>query len=854
MNQKTKRMLSGAGAIVVALALLIGGTFAFTAYDHRSNPFRNAPHYQGRLVEDFEEKEWEKDVSIKKHISVRNVGGTEDFPGTNWGDIYARVKLKEHMDITPVDYVYYPASDAVNKVRFMTDKQGRFVKFEATGTIDAQLAVIKTNSIWSEVINDNQLRGAFLAGLTAANFIQLRGHYDNQDYWYVVTKAGDPNGQYGSFVVMDRIVDAARRESITGSLRATGIDYDKGIILQDPSQHENDECLYPTHYWDEDEPELCDLESHKYARWVLGDSRTAGDDWVMIDDWDGAATAKWILNPESGWATWGQAIPPTEYTALLLEEVIPIRMPDGEMLYVIHADMQCTDRFDMLRSDFWKDHDGNDDPWDIEGIVGEKDIAVIGIEIVGGDRTMPVDDEDQLRAIVRPGNAANKGVRWRSSDESVVTVDDNGNIKAVGEGTATITVTTDDGDFEDDITITVVPGTIPATDINITTSGPITIEVGQTKTIDYEVVPGNSTDAASLRSSNGNVSIVSNTQIKGEAVGTSIVYVEAGGISKPITVNVVAATVPATDINITTGSPMTIEVGQTLPINYSVVPGNSTDTASLRSSNGNVAIVSSTQIRGVTVGTSTVYVEAGGISKPITVNVVAATPGTLSIDVGASGLTIEVGEELDIPHTILPANTNYVVQWTTTPGSPGSVTIVNQSGRIRGTTVGTATVTLTVGGKSDTVNVTIVPAEDPQLPILGSGTYDMKWSDDFTANYSLIYDIASWNFDTPIVMDQDGTIKLSDILAASFTNYGSLSITSPDAAVASKVNLGKDKDNADAIVIKYYGTKAQWDQAVIVEGKDYPTDVQITLVLSAPGYQDTTIKVNMAFHGSLYWD
>lgn len=42
---------------------------------------------------------------------------------------------------------------------------------------------------------------------------------------------------------------------------------------------------------------------------------------------------------------------------------------------------------------------------------------------------------------VRPGNANNKNVTWESSDESVATVNKYGSVKVVGEGTATITAT-----------------------------------------------------------------------------------------------------------------------------------------------------------------------------------------------------------------------------------------------------------------------------------------------------------------------------------------------------------------------------------------------------------------------------
>ncbi len=51
----------------------------------------------------------------------------------------------------------------------------------------------------------------------------------------------------------------------------------------------------------------------------------------------------------------------------------------------------------------------------------------------------------QLRASITPSNATNKNLTWTSSNTSVATVDQNGLVRGVGVGTATITVTTEDG-------------------------------------------------------------------------------------------------------------------------------------------------------------------------------------------------------------------------------------------------------------------------------------------------------------------------------------------------------------------------------------------------------------------------
>ena len=61
----------------------------------------------------------------------------------------------------------------------------------------------------------------------------------------------------------------------------------------------------------------------------------------------------------------------------------------------------------------------------------------------------------QLIASVTPDNAVNKKLTWSTSDSSVATVDENGLVTAVANGTAIITVTTEDGEMTATSTITV---------------------------------------------------------------------------------------------------------------------------------------------------------------------------------------------------------------------------------------------------------------------------------------------------------------------------------------------------------------------------------------------------------------
>ncbi|MCR4420655.1 MAG: Ig-like domain-containing protein [Clostridia bacterium] len=85
-------------------------------------------------------------------------------------------------------------------------------------------------------------------------------------------------------------------------------------------------------------------------------------------------------------------------------------------------------------------------------------VAVTGVSIAEGDEVeLEAGQTKQLTAVVQPVNATNQNVTWSSSNAAVATVSETGLVTAVSPGTATITVTTQDGGHTDSITVTVVP-------------------------------------------------------------------------------------------------------------------------------------------------------------------------------------------------------------------------------------------------------------------------------------------------------------------------------------------------------------------------------------------------------------
>ena len=86
-------------------------------------------------------------------------------------------------------------------------------------------------------------------------------------------------------------------------------------------------------------------------------------------------------------------------------------------------------------------------------------VAVTGVTVAPAEATIEARKTVQLTATVTPENATNKSVIWSSSDTTVATVDTNGKVKGVGEGTAIITATTADAAKTATATIHVTPST-----------------------------------------------------------------------------------------------------------------------------------------------------------------------------------------------------------------------------------------------------------------------------------------------------------------------------------------------------------------------------------------------------------
>ncbi len=202
-----------------------------------------------------------------------------------------------------------------------------------------------------------------------------------------------------------------------------------------------------------------------------------------------------------------------------------------------------------------------------------------------------------LTGSVLPTNASYKTLTWTSSNDNIITVDQEGNFTAVGEGTATITATSHNGLY--DSKTYVVKDKIYIESINITdTAESLTLYRYNTRTLSFTYSPANAnvldftwtTDNAEVVTVDEDGKIKS-TGIFGDNV--KITLKTSNGITDSIYVTVPevhATSISIDGVNIVGYAIMS--VGETLQLTCKKNPSNTTDPVVWTSSHPDIISVS----------------------------------------------------------------------------------------------------------------------------------------------------------------------------------------------------------------------------------------------------------------------
>ena len=323
---------------------------------------------------------------------------------------------------------------------------------------------------------------------------------------------------------------------------------------------------------------------------------------------------------------------------------------------------------------------------------------------------MTVDSEVDPGVSITPFDAGK--LNFTSSDVSVVRVDGNGKFIGVGIGNAIVTVSFDGNNkFEaaESKNITVTVTKIPTSIVVVNST--VDMNVGD------EVDPGISispSGAGELDYVSSDVSVVrvdGDGTFIGVATGSATVTVRflgdekySAAESKNITVAVTLndASVVAKDMN--------MAIGDNVSIIYSTVPAGLNVTF-VADNSGVVSVSNAGVVTALKTGVAKITIRTGDNKKYAlnsTVITVTVKLHDASVSVNKSSLNLELGDTIDIVATTYPAGLNV----TYVPDNSGVVR-VDEKGKITALKVGSAVITVKVGGdgvyaeNSTTVTVTV---------------------------------------------------------------------------------------------------------------------------------------------------
>ncbi len=336
-----------------------------------------------------------------------------------------------------------------------------------------------------------------------------------------------------------------------------------------------------------------------------------------------------------------------------------------------------------------------------------------------------VGESEILQVAISPNDATYKTLIWSSSNSSIVTVNENGKIEAIREGSATITVKSSNGK-SDSVSVTVEKNSSPNVDVTSVSlsKNNITLEIGQSSTITASVNPSNATNKTiTWKSSNTSIATVdASGKITAVSPGTATITATSNnGKSNLVTVTVTKSTLPVVEVSSITLSKtsVTLEAGQAITVTATVQPSNATNkTINWSSSNTSIATVdASGKITAVSPGTATITATSNnGKSSHVTVTVTKKSSSieVTSVTLSKTSLSMYTEDNIVITATIAPSNaTNKTITWSS---SNSNVATVTKSGKITAVGEGTATITAASNnGKKATVVVTVT------APIAASG-------------------------------------------------------------------------------------------------------------------------------------
>ena len=252
-------------------------------------------------------------------------------------------------------------------------------------------------------------------------------------------------------------------------------------------------------------------------------------------------------------------------------------------------------------------------------------IDATGVSISSTKSKYTIGETDKISATYTPDGASPDTIMWTSSNPSVMTVDNDGNISALDVGTTTISALVDGKINSNELELTVRKGVesvaLSETKLDMIKDDEISLDVSYT--------PSNVDDdlkGVIFKSSSPTVATVDeNGKVKAVGSGTAKITATSTTNANAYANCLINVTVPIKSIKVNPNK-ITLEKGKTETLNIEVNPSDTTDEKSFtyKSNNEDVATVTSSgKVKGVSEGSTTITVThtASGLTAEANITV-----------------------------------------------------------------------------------------------------------------------------------------------------------------------------------------------------------------------------------------
>lgn len=387
------------------------------------------------------------------------------------------------------------------------------------------------------------------------------------------------------------------------------------------------------------------------------------------------------------------------------------------------------------------------------------------------DSTFAVDvgETAQASATVLPTQADQK-VTWSIQDEEIATIDEDGKITGIKNGSTKITATTVNG-LTNSATVNVYDPvqslTLDRDQLELTKGSPDDLNVS--------ILPETANPNVIWTSSDSKIVKVEGGSLYGVSVGTATITATSADGKKSASCQVTVTYAEATSIRIECLYNVILK-GESETAAAIVEPDSADPTVTWETSDPSIASVIDGKVTGISPGMATITAKtANGMTDSFTITVILPEPSSVSLD--QTEVSLEKGKNVTLTASVSPSDASQDVTWSSSNTDVATVS----NGKITAVSTGSAIITAkTSNGKTASCTVT-VPAPDATSISLNLTSISLEVGKTSTLSSKV----------NPSEASQDVTWSSSDESIVTVLNGTITAVSKGTATITVKTNNGK---------------------------------------------------------------